>query len=157
MRPFVVLAFAASALVAVGAARGIYVPPIPDSEDPAWLDGGTIRFRSNVDYETGAFGGGIYVMAADGSDARRRRRRSRSVPGTPANRRTGRVRATPSQEQQAPLFLIAPGHHRLLEASAYKPAGAAVSPDGRTAVFAEWVGQHNADAITLYSVPTDRS
>lgn len=159
LRPFVVLAFVACALVAVAAARGIYVPPIPDSEDPAWLDGGTIRFSSNVDYQTGAFGGGIYVMAADGSGARKATdAEADQAPAPPPTGERLEFGSPPSsQEAEAALFLVAQGHRRLLEASVYKRAGAALSPDGRTAVFAEWVGEHNADAITLYSVPTDRS
>lgn len=72
--------------------------------------------------------------------------------------RSRSVRSLHALSLGAPLFLVdAQGHRRLLKASAYVSAGAALSPDAHTAVFAEWLGEHNAESVTLYAVPTDGS
>jgi hypothetical protein len=157
LRLIAVLAFVACALVAVAAADGIYVPPIPNSEAPAWLDDATIRFKSNFEaYQTNNFQRVTYVMAADGRAIRRAT--EAEADRAPASPPDGQGLQFGAGSLGAPLFLVdAQGHRRLIQASAYKPAGAALAPDGRTAVFAEWVGQHNADSVALYAVPTDGS
>jgi hypothetical protein len=155
VRPVVFLALAGCALVAAAIALAIYTPPIPDSEAPAWLDDTTIRFQSN--FETKDSGLLPYVIAADGSAVRPAT--DAEAHQAPTNPPVGeRLEFGSSGFFDAPLFLVdGQGHRGLIEALAYKPAGTALSPDGSTAVFAEWVGQHNAASVVLYAVATDGS
>jgi len=153
-RRIAALALVIGALVAVSpAARAIYVPPIPYSEDPAWLNASTVRFESNFpSWETVV----TYVVEADGSGLRpasdTEAHQAPMNPPTGEQLEFGSTKATTS-----PLYLVVGGHRRLIEASAFIEVKPVLSPDGRTAVFAAWVGQHNADSIALYAVPVDGS
>src|SRR5262249_19664164 len=97
-------------------------------------------------------------MASDGSAVRPATdAEARQVSASPPTGET-LVFASAGTPYGAPLFLIdAQGRHRLIDYSAYALTQAALSPDGSTAVFAEWLGEHNAQSVTLYAVPTNGS
>jgi len=158
LRPIAVLALAVCGIVIVAAARAISAPPIPDSRYPAWLDDVTIRFQSNFEWYRTPQNYQLvpYVMAADGGAVRPAT--NAEAQQAPASTSTGETLVFGSSSVGWPLFLVdTRGRRRLLEASAYEPAQAALSPDGNTAVFAAWIGHHNAESVVLYAVSTDGS
>jgi hypothetical protein len=124
---------------------------------PAWLDAATIRFQSNFEaYRTHDFTLLPYVTAADGSAVRRATdAEAHQAPALPPAGE--RLRFGPTSFG-TPLFLVdAQGRRHLVEASAYEPGGAALAPDGRTVVFAKWVGRHNETSVVLYASAADGS
>jgi len=126
------VAVAALALAA-GASAFDYLP-YPDSEQPVWLSNDLIRFETNL--ATVAPTDEAYVVAPDGSGLR---------PATP-------------DEAAAPA--AAPPDGATFDPGTVDgdaAGGFAVSPDGRTAVFAKLVGWWYSSGYALYAVPTDGS
>jgi hypothetical protein len=140
-----------------GAARAIDYPHQPDSGGPVWLDNGLIRFTSNLDARrTGDYTPKTYVVHPDGTGLALATPAQASAPAAPAP-------SSPRLEiddprASGPLFVVdVSGRRRPLTTTVDSLAEYALSPDGRTVVFASWVGWAYNDGAALYSVPVDGS
>jgi hypothetical protein len=153
MRFALVLALVTASALAAGAQAVDYIN-YPSSVDPAWLSNGSIRFSTNL--ASRDRNGQLFVVAPDGSGLRPATADEQAAPAAAGP--AGESLAFSDRFTETRLFLVdAGGTRHLVEANAYAPGGAALSPDGKTVVFAQWVGWVYSDASTLYAVATDGS
>jgi hypothetical protein len=154
MKLAVTLAAVAALALSIGAQATDYIP-WPSSTEPVFLPSGLIRFNTNLVSHDRA--GESYVVEPDGTGLR---------PATPAEAAESPA-ASPAGEALSfpnglfppgPLWLAdAHGRHRVLQSHVYRSGDAALSPNGKTYVFAEWVGWVYSDGAQLYAAPVDGS
>lgn len=120
----------------------------PDSGDPAWLSNGLIRFGSNLDAPAEYR---AYVVAPDGSGLRIAT--AAEAAATPASPPPGEQLSFDNPFAIGPMYL----NGRVIQRVVWAGDGAALSPDGKTVVFAEWTGWVYSEGYTLYAAPVDGS
>jgi len=151
MRLAVATALLAAFVLAAGAQAVDYVH-YPDSSEPAWLSATLIRFQTNLGTKTQQTE--PYVVRRDRKVLRPASPAEAAATPIPSRRYAFADQTQPSTALYA---LDIHGKSHLIDAEADPRAGAAVSRDGLTIVFAEWVGWIYADGATLYEAPTDAS
>ncbi|MFL5926759.1 MAG: calcium-binding protein [Gaiellaceae bacterium] len=152
MSRFAAIAVLFALLFVSGAQSADYIH-YPDSEEPVFIADGLIRFQTNLG--TAARVWEPYIVAADGSGLRPGTAEEAAAPvAAPAT--SARLELA-DPFRTTTLRMVDGGRSRLVESAVWGQGGAALSPDGKTVVFAEWVGWAYSDGSTLYAVAADGS
>ena len=154
------LAVTLAALIALtlGAdARAIDYTNWPNSVQPVFISQYEFRFSTNI--ATGDWNGEEWIAQGAGGNwgIWRATPTQAAAPAVPAP--SGETLEFENPYGRSTLLYIvdAAGHKQLIDSEAYAPAGAAISPDGTTVVFAQWVGWTYGDSSVLYAARTDGS
>src|SRR5581483_9415594 len=151
----VTIAAAAALALAVGAQAIDYVN-WPNSVQPVFMTYDA-RFLTNIatkdpagePWVVGDVGGEWGIVRATPEQA--------AAPAAPPPAGESLEFADPNATA-TPLYLVEPdGDRRLIDAEAYGPGGAAVSPNGEWVIYAQWVGWVYGDSSVLYLATTDGS
>lgn len=143
----------AAALTLAAGAQAIGYVNWPNSVRPVFIGPVTIRFTTNLatqDWTGEPWTAWIWPQGGGGIRSRATADQA-TAPALPPPAGEHLEFANPSA-RSTPLYLVAAdGQEQLIDAEAYGPGGAALSPDGKTVVFAQWVGWTYADSSVLYA------